>query len=222
MAAVAERSELPAAGRALSLELLAQWAAPSGRDPVVGLWRPIPARPAEPAAAAIAPKLAALLASSTGRVQTAAIHLAMALEIKEAGGLLAALSGDVKYADSLRAQALETLDKLNDPRRVEAATRALAAPGARSRTAALKLLAKVDPAKAITPLEDRLKSGSTIERQGAIAILGGMPGDAARRLLLNWLDRLIAGQAPEEIQLDLIEAAATRSEPEFRDRDQEI
>ena len=45
-----------------------------------------------------------------------------------------------------------------------------------------------------------------------------MPGDAARRLLLNWLDRLIAGQAPEEVQLDLIEAAAARSEPEFRDR----
>ena len=218
MAALAERSELPAAGRALSLELLAQWAAPSGRDPVVGLWRPIPARPAEPAAAAIAPKLTALLASPTGKVQTAAIHLAMALEIKEAGGLLAALSGDVKYADSLRAQALETLDKLNDPRRVEAATLALAAPGARSRTAALKLLGKVDPAKAITPLGDRLKSGSTIERQGAIAILAGMPGDAARRLLLDWLDRLIAGKTPEEIQLDLIEAAAARSEPEFRDR----
>ena len=40
----------------------------------------------------------------------------------------------------------------------------------------------------------------------------------ARRLLLDWLDRLIAGKAPEEIQLDLIEAAATRSEPVFRDK----
>ena len=41
MAAVAERSELPAAARVLALELLAQWGAPSGRDPVIGLWRPI-------------------------------------------------------------------------------------------------------------------------------------------------------------------------------------
>ncbi len=45
-----------------------------------------------------------------------------------------------------------------------------------------------------------------------------MPGDAARRLLLDWLDRLVAGQAPAEIQLDLIEAAAKRTGPEFRDK----
>ena len=218
IAAASEQSELPAAARALALELLAQWAAPPGRDPVVGLWRPIPARPAGPASAAIAPKLAALLASSTGRVQTAAIHVARELKIKEAGGPLAALSGDVSHPDSVRAQALEALDELNDPRRVEAASRALVASGARSRTAALKLLARVDPASAITPLEDRLRSGSTIERQGALAILAAMPGDAARRLLQDWLDRLIAGQAPAEIQLDLLEAAAKRSEPEFRDR----
>ena len=38
--------------RALALELLARWAKPPGRDAVVGLWRPIAARPAQPAAAA--------------------------------------------------------------------------------------------------------------------------------------------------------------------------
>ena len=45
-----------------------------------------------------------------------------------------------------------------------------------------------------------------------------MPGEAARRLFADWLDRLIAGQASPEIQLDLIEAAAKRSEPEFREK----
>jgi quinoprotein glucose dehydrogenase len=33
--------------------------------------------------------------------------------------------------------------------------------------------------------------------------------------LIDWLDRLIAGRAPAEISLDLIEAAARRKEPEF-------
>jgi quinoprotein glucose dehydrogenase len=218
LAAVCDQPELPAAGRAVALELLAQWAAPPGRDSVVGLWRPIPGRPKEPAAAAIGPRLAAILASSTGRVQTAAIRAASALQIKEAGGALATISGEVDRPDSMRALALEALEKLDDPRLVGAAARALVAPGARSRTAALGLLARVDPASAIAPLEERLKSGSPLERQGAVAILAAMPGDAARRLLFEWLDRLIAGGAPPEIQLDLIEAAAKRSEPEFREK----
>ena len=218
LAAICDRSEFPAAGRVLAIELLAKWATPPGRDAVLGLWRPIPERPAAPARAALGPKLAALLESSTGRVQTAAIQAASTLQIKEAGGPLAAISGEVDRPDSMPALALETLDKMNDPRAVDAASRALTAPGSRSRTAALRLLAKVDPARAIAPLEERLKSGSTLERQGAVAILAAMPGDAARRLLGDWLDRLIGGAAPPEIHLDLIEAAAQRSEPEFREK----
>ena len=79
------------------------------------------------------------------------------------------------------------------------------------------MLAKVDPAQAIAPVQDRLAHGLAAERQGAIAILAAMPGDIPRaRPCCGWLDRLIAGQVPEAIQLDLIEAAARRKEPEFR------
>ena len=121
--------------------------------------------------------------------------------------------------DSMRALALEALDQLNDPRLASRPLRGRSIlPGARSRTAALRLLAKIDPAAAIAPLKDRLENGSTLERQGAIAILAAMPGEAARRLLSDWLDRLIAGKASPEIQLDLLEAAAKRSEPEFREK----
>ena len=45
-----------------------------------------------------------------------------------------------------------------------------------------------------------------------------MPGDAARHELSSWLDRLLAGKVPPEIQLDLIEAAGRRSEPEIRQK----
>ena len=92
------------------------------------------------------------------------------------------------------AEALKALDQLADPRRIEAAQRALLLPGHRSRTEALRVLAKVDPAAAIQPLRDRLAHGTTAEQQGAIAVLAAMPGDAARRELAHWLDRLIAGQ----------------------------
>ena len=157
------------------------------------------------------------MSSSTGRAQTAAIRAAANLQIKEAGGPLAALAVDANRPDSMRALALEALDQLNDHRLASAASRALILPGSRSRTEALRLLAKIDPAAAVAPLKDRLQNGSTLERQGAIAILATLPGEAPRRLLSDWLDRLIAGKAAPEIQLDLLEAAAKRSEPEFRD-----
>ena len=64
-------------------------------------------------------------------------------------------------------------------------------------------------------MRDRLEHGATAEQQGAIAVLAAMPGDAARGELSHWLDRLIAGRVPPEIQLDLIEAARGRSETDF-------
>jgi quinoprotein glucose dehydrogenase len=217
LAAAAERADLPAAARALSLELLAMWPKPPGRDSVVGLWRPIAARPAQPATAALSSKLAALLNSSIGRAQTAAIRAASSLRIKEAGAPLAALAADANRPDSMRALALDALDQLNDPKLASTAARALNLPGSRSRTEALRILARIDPAAAVAPLEDRLQNGSTLERQGAIAILAASPGEAPHRLLSEWLRRLIAGKAAPEIQLDLLEAAARRSEPDLRE-----
>ena len=49
-------------------------------------------------------------------------------------------------------------------------------------------------------------------------MLGAMPDQAACRELSSWLDRLLVGQVPAEIQLDLIEAASRRTEPEFRQK----
>ncbi len=211
----AVRSDLPAAARVLALQMLATWKKPSGRDQVMGLWRPIPPRPAQPAADALQPKVAALLASTPITVQTAAVVAIAALGIKEAGVPLAMLAADPKQPDKVRAEALKALDQLTDPRRIEAAQRALLLPGSRSRTEALRVLAKVDPAAAIAPLRDRLAHGATAEQQGAIAVLAAMHSDAARDELLHWLDRLIAGRVPAEIQLDLIEAARGRTEIDF-------
>jgi quinoprotein glucose dehydrogenase len=77
------------------------------------------------------------------------------------------------------------------------------------------VLAKVDPAAAIKPLRERLAHGSIAEQQGAFTVLSAIPGDAARRELSQWLDRLIAGRVPPEIQLDVIEAASGRSDSEL-------
>ena len=216
LAEAAARSDLPSGARVLALEMLAEWGKPSGRDKVMGLWRPIAPRSPLLAADALRPKLTALLRSAPAAIRTAAAITTAALFIKEAAIDLAAITADREVPDLTRTAALTALDQLADPRRIEAAQQALLLPGHHSRTEALRVLAKVDPTAAIQPLRDRLANGTTAEQQGAIAVLAAMPGDAPRHELANWLDRLIAGRVPAEIQLDLIEAARGCSEPAFQ------
>jgi quinoprotein glucose dehydrogenase len=216
VATAAGRSDLPAPVRVQALEMLGSWASPSGRDAVMGLWRPIAPRPAGPAAGALRPMLAAILSGSPDSVRVAATMAAAALGIKEAGDPLVALATDRDQFDRTRSAALKALDQLGDPRRVDTARRAATMTGSRTRTEALRILAAADPDSAIPLVQDRIDHGPTSERQGAIATLAGMKGDAARRALLARLDQLIAGKVAPEIQLDVIEAAAARPEPEVR------
>jgi quinoprotein glucose dehydrogenase len=216
LAEAASRSDVSSSARTMALRMLANWAKPSGRDSIMGLWRPIPPRPSQAAADALRPKLAAILASSSSSVRDAAVPAIAALGIKDAGPRLVELATDRQQTDTTRSLALKALDQLDDPRRSDAAQRALTLPGSRSRTEALRVLVKVDPAAAMAPLQDRLEHGSAAERQGAIAVLAAMPGVAAGQTLSGWLDRLSAGKVPPELQLDLVEAVAKRDDPELR------
>ncbi len=216
VAEAAGRSDLPSGVRVQALEMLGGWARPSGRDAVMGLWRPIAPRAADPALAALRPKLAAILSGSPDAVRLAATMAAAALGIKEAGDPLVALATDRDQSDRTRSAALKALDQLGDPRRVDTARRAGSMSGSRTRTEALRILAAADPDAAIPMVQDRIDRGPIAERQGAIATLASMRGDAARQVLLARLDQLIAGKVSAEVQLDLIEAAATRPEPEIR------
>jgi quinoprotein glucose dehydrogenase len=216
LAEAAGRSDLPSSMRVLALGMLGEWARPGGRDAVMGLWRPIAPRPAGPAADALRPRLLAILTSSPESVQNAAALAAAALGIKDAGPHLVALATDRSQTDRVRAAALKALVQLDDPRCVDVARKAADLPGAGTRTEALQILAKADPAAAISVLQKRIESGSTAERQGAIGVLGSMGGESAVRELAGWLDRLVAGGVPPEIQLDLVQAAAGRPEPELK------
>jgi quinoprotein glucose dehydrogenase len=218
LAQVAASSELPEAVRVLAIEMLANWATPTGRDRVLGLWRPIPPRPQALGIDALRPRFAEILASAPANVRTAAAAAAGAMGIKEVGARLASLVTDRGQADKTRAEALKALDQLDYPSRIESAQRALVMPGYRSRTEALRILAKVDPVAALAPVRDRLEHGSTAERQGAMAVLAAMPGDPARDELSCWVDRLIAGKVAPEIQLDVIEAAKKRPETDFQEK----
>ncbi|MGP0062426.1 MAG: PVC-type heme-binding CxxCH protein [Isosphaeraceae bacterium] len=219
---VAGRSDLPAPVRVQALEMLGSWAAPSGRDAVVGLWRPIAPRTAGPVADALRPRLASILGGAPDSVRAAAVLAAAALGIKDVGDALVAMATDRNQTDRSRSAALKALDQLGDPRRVEAARRAGSMSGARTRTEALRILAAADPDAAIPIIQERIDKGPMAERQGAIAAMASMQGDAARQAMLRRLDDLVAGKVPADLHLDLLEAAAARNDPAIRRKLQEF
>jgi quinoprotein glucose dehydrogenase len=134
------------------------------------------------------------------------------LGIKEAGPLLLESVADKQRSAAARVEALKALEGLNDERLLRALHMALADDAATLRTAGRRILARHRPAEAVPVLAAVLRQDASVsERQGALAILGDLQEAAADAVLSQWLDQLLAGQVPVEIQLDLLEAAGRRS-----------
>jgi quinoprotein glucose dehydrogenase len=86
------------------------------------------------------------------------------------------------------------------------------------RRAATLLQGRVKSPNAATKLAAILDNGSLGEKQAALAALGVLQEPAADDVLIRWLTRLLAGDVPKEIQLDLIEAAARRSSAALKEK----
>ena len=218
LVAIAARSDLPEEIRVESLNSLGDWTHPSGRDRVVGLWRPLAPRPAGTADEALRPRLSRLLGEAPEAVRKAAAHAAGALLLRDAGPSLVALVGDGRRASSTRVEALRALEQIGDPGLDELVSRTIDDRDAGLRTESLRLLAKLRPDEAVRRLESPLERGTVAERQGAFRILGTLASPSADVALSAWLDRLLAGEVSPEIQLDLIEAAQQRHDHEVHRR----
>jgi quinoprotein glucose dehydrogenase len=217
LARFAARADVPEALRVEALKMLGDWANPSGRDRVVGLWRPLPARPAAEAGAALTPALGAIL-TSPDRVRTEGARVAGALGIKGIGPALLALVEDAKQPVPVRVETLKALRALKDARLRRAMELALKDPDPHVRAQGRRIFAELEPAQTVKALEPVLENGATAERQAALDILGESKQPGADALLARWLDRLRRGEVPAEIRLDLLEAAARRPTKEVKDR----
>jgi quinoprotein glucose dehydrogenase len=219
LARLAARSDLPGPIRVEATEALAEWPDPPVRDRVTGLYRPRPKRPASEAAQALAPVLADLL---RGPARTAAVRAAGVLPVRGAGPLLFDLLTDEGQPNSLRTEALRALERRDDPRLPDAASRAVNDQQPALRVEGRRLLAKLRPAEAIPALASVLETGTVAEQQGAFAVLGTMPPGPADGLLVRWLGRLKSGRVAPEVELDLLEAARLRHSGEVAEALAEI
>ncbi len=218
LATFAANSGAPEAARKDALEALAIWGGPSAQDRVLNLWRPIANRPATDAVGAIGGALPALLKDSPGGIQEISAKLAGQLALTSAGEPLAALVANEKAPASARIEALKSLVRLKDSHLSQAAKSAFIAKDAKLRSEGLQALAAGDPAAAVRMIDEAIKNGSVVEKQGALAALAQMQRPEASALLSSLLDRLTAGQAPAEIQLDIYEAAKKSGSQEVKDK----
>ncbi|HEY2411775.1 MAG TPA: PVC-type heme-binding CxxCH protein [Pirellulaceae bacterium] len=211
IAVYAAQSDAPTAMRVEALDMLRAWAKPSGRDRVLGMWRPISERSAENAADALRKNLAGAL-NGPEAVRSKAGHAAAELGIKEVIPELHKMLIDKSQSAAARANVLPALFALHDPDLEVVARRALADDASAIRAAARTLLAQRGTPDALHLLADAATKGDWIERQAALAALATVADSSANTLLATALDELLAGNYPANARLDLLTAAAQRND----------
>jgi len=214
LASVAASGRAPEQLRLEALDELGKWKTPPGRDLITGVWRPIPPRDSGPASEALRQRLPSLIESAPEAVRRMAIRQAAALGIRDAAGLLAAVAADRKTGETSRVEALRALETLGDPQAADRAAAALGDTRPAVRSEARAMLARLRPDAMLPEIEKAIAEGSILERQSALDILAGLNTAGSDALASRWLDRLLSGSVPPEIELEVLEAASRRRTPE--------
>ncbi len=216
--AFATQSAAPGAVRAEAVSVLGDWARPSGRDTITGLWRPTGKRDGAVAIKALQQNVETLLQNPSTTVKLAAIKVATKLGIKEGANAAFALLSDEKQRGDVRVEALKALSTLKAAKLADAVKLALTATDESLRNEASKIQARLRPSDATGKLRLILEKGTLGEKQSAFATLATVPGSAADEVFSQWLEKLVAKQVPANLHLDLIAAAQQRQAREVKDK----
>ncbi len=215
LAKVAGDATEPEDARVEALWALANWADAPGRDRVIGLWRPIAPRDKSLAVEAAKGVLAEIVKTAPDKVKIAAIS---AIEKLGAGaeGLPAMVrSKDLKpdvRAAALHAVAILKLDGLDELAKLAFHEGA----GTSLRREAIQI--QMNQPDAAARLEAIYKDGTVPDQKAVLEALvsplvTGTSGKSAiaEAVLAGWMDKLLAGNVPAELHLDLLEAAGRSS-----------
>ncbi|HXE52843.1 MAG TPA: HEAT repeat domain-containing protein, partial [Tepidisphaeraceae bacterium] len=203
----------PSRWRVAALEDLTDWATPGHRDRVTNLPRPLPDRDARVARDAVASSLTSILHDAPNSVRVAALKLIEKLGVTDTSVLMQLLS-DTKVSAEVRSSAVNALAAQNDPKLGQAIDVALKDTDEHVRAAAIEAMAKLpNPTDRIASF---IGKGTTLEQQAAFAALGATPGNQSDPILLAWMDRLLSHNVPPELELDVLEAARARQNPQLQ------
>ena len=216
LVSIAGRADVALPMREQALAMLSKWEKPSGRDWVVGVWRPLSERPAADVANALKPALATLM-TGPEKIRTETAKLAAKHGMKEIGPALRDLASNAKNPVSVRIDALHALESLKDAKLAEAAKAALGDSDPRLRHQGRRLVLKnASKQEAVAELTKVLDDGEAVERQGALALLAKVQSPEADAVLEKWFDKLLDKKASPDVQLDILLAAQDRNTDTFK------
>ncbi|MDB6028529.1 MAG: hypothetical protein JWM68_4752 [Verrucomicrobiales bacterium] len=196
-----------------ALELLGIWSTPPQRDRIVGLSRPIAPRGNEAAAKALGSVFDELLRTGTDGIRIAAIHGASQMNAD-----FFSIATQTNFNPRVRVEALQALHDRKDAGLKKALQLAQKDPSAVFRIAALRLQSQSQPEAAVKELRNILLEGSISDKQSALEMLATVPGKSANGIISRWMDQVLKGTVPKELQLDVLDAAAKRTGRPFRDK----
>jgi quinoprotein glucose dehydrogenase len=210
LGAVAAREDAPVAARVEALQALGTWAKPPQRDRVMGLYRPMDPRSPKFAAEALQDHLTALLADPVEDIVAGTAAAVASLGLTNSMETLAVALKNPAVPAKGRAALLAALGTMKAPQLASAVVTGLADSSDVLRQEASRWLASIDPKDALATVEKTLASGTVPQQQAVVSSLATIKSAGADTLLVATLDRLQAGQAPREIALEVMEAAAAR------------
>ena len=200
-----------------TIRLLGQWAKPNPRDYVLGDWRPIKPRSAEPAVAALSRIQTAV--QGEAEILAATLEAGNQLGVKYEPGPLRALVLDETQNEASRIFALQNL-KRGDPGLFDRTYRELLASlDSQPDQLAVEL---IDLHRETAPDEVELIDAylasdkrSVEGKQQAVGLLGRMSGPVSAGRLATALQQAKRNDLPNELRLDYVLAAERRTEPEM-------
>ncbi|WP_422652916.1 PVC-type heme-binding CxxCH protein [Alienimonas chondri] len=156
----------------------------------------------------------AQLLNGPAKVREAAVALLSKYKIEASLDSMRVLAVDETQSVEVRVAAVKAVDALTDDAALAAsvARSALQSDSPALRAAARTVLVKRDPDSAVETLSDALETGAPLERQAAVTALAGLGSNEADAVIKVWLEKLMAGESPPEITLELLEAASTRKD----------
>lgn len=196
----------PSALQSEALDLLLVFTNPPRLDRIDGHAHEIARRDAKAFAALVQSRLDSLLDLTDGQLKAKAVELLMQLQLRVEPAVLQSIVADQTARASLRAGALKMLASTGDFGPSLDLALDKKSP-AELRREALKQLFAHQPDRAITAAATALKEADTTTKQLALSLLASSKDDT---VITGWLDLLAANKAPAAIQLDILEAAATR------------
>jgi quinoprotein glucose dehydrogenase len=204
--------------RAEALLQLGLWAKTPQRDRILGVFRPLPARDGKDGSAALSSVLPKVFGASPEPVQVAALEAVKTLELNSASPVLVAAVANPQVPAEVRAGALRLLDTMS-AKEMDAALDAAEKSGVPAlRLAALQIVARRAPDRALPIIKRLIADGTDVEQRAAFVALGQLQRPETPKMLVTALDQLAAGKIQPGAQLELTDAAEKSTAPAVKAR----